>query len=108
VTYEKNEKWVEAENAYAKALEVKADYFDALYNLGVIWYNKGISKSKECDVVHGNAYQACLVEKRAAFAKAAEYFERTRSIDASDENLKNVLIECYRKSNQTEKADSVK
>ncbi|MFM7722591.1 MAG: tetratricopeptide repeat protein [Bacteroidota bacterium] len=108
VTYEKNEKWVEAENAYSKALDVKSDYFDALYNLGVIWYNKGVSKSKECDGIRGDAYQPCLVEKRAIFSKAAEYFERTRAIDATDDNLKKVLIECYRKSNQADKAEGVK
>ena len=30
-----------AENAYLEAIDIKPDFYDALYNLGVMYYNKG-------------------------------------------------------------------
>jgi len=108
VIYEKSKKNLDAENAYLKALELKQDNFIALYNIALLFYYKGEAKHNECDGIRGEAYQPCLVEKRAIFAKAAEYLEAVRAIDSSDPKLKELLVRSYRKSNQTEKADSVK
>ena len=39
---EKEAMLAEAEKAYLKAIELKPDYFDAYYNLGALFFNKGV------------------------------------------------------------------
>ena len=39
--YDQKKEFVKAEADYKKAIELKADYFDALYNLGALFFNNG-------------------------------------------------------------------
>jgi len=110
VTYEKNNNIVEAENAYKKAIALKADYFDPYYNMAVIYYNRGIEKFKECDAIpprESAKFEACSVERKAIYATAADYFQKCYDL-APDASIKKPLAECYRKSGQTEKANGIK
>ena len=78
VTYEKNNNPVEAEKVYNRALELNPTYFDAHYNLGVMYYNQGIEKFKVCDAIPPREtakYDACKAESKLIFAKAAGHFE---------------------------------
>ena len=47
--YDKLQKPEEASTSYLKAIEYKEDYFDAYYNLGALYYNKGV---KQVDVAN--------------------------------------------------------
>ncbi|MFA5781996.1 MAG: tetratricopeptide repeat protein, partial [Bacteroidales bacterium] len=41
--------FTEAESAYKKAIELKADFFDAIYNLGAMYFNDGVRIFQEAD-----------------------------------------------------------
>jgi hypothetical protein len=107
VTYEKENQPADAENSYLKALELKADYFDAAYNLGALYYNRAIEKGKECDAIPMNQsdkFNACKAELKPMFLKAAEYFEICYKQESNDAQLKQALKECYLKGGQKEKS----
>jgi tetratricopeptide (TPR) repeat protein len=109
VTFEKNNNPVEAEKVYNRALELNPNYFDAHYNLGVMYYNQGIEKFKVCDAIPPREtakFDACKAESKAVFAKAAGHFEVCYVQEPA--TVKKVLTECYRKSGQTEKATELK
>lgn len=111
VTYEKNNNPVEAEKVYNKALELNPTYFDAHYNLAVMFYNQGVEKFKVCDAIPPREtarYDACKAETKSVFAKAAEHFKVCYDQDPTQASLKKVLQECYRKSGQPEKATELK
>lgn len=108
VTFEKENNVAEAENSYLKALAIKPDYFDAAYNTGALYYNKAVEKNKECDAIPMNQpdkFNACKLELKPMFLKAAEYFEICYKQDSNDAQLKQALKECYLKGGQKEKAN---
>ncbi len=111
VTYEKNNNPTEAEKVYNRALELNPTYFDAHYNLAVMYYNQGVEKFKVCDAIPPREtarYDACKAETKTVFAKAAEHFKVCYEQDPTQASLKKVLQECYRKSGQPEKATELK
>jgi len=111
VTYEKNNNPAEAEKVYFRALELNPTYFDAHYNLAVMYYNQGVEKFKVCDAIPPREtarYDACKAETKGVFAKGAEHFKVCYEQDPTQSSVKKVLQECYRKSGQTEKANELK
>jgi len=111
VTFEKNNNPVEAEKVYNRALELNPNYFDAHYNLAVMYYNQGVEKFKVCDAIPPREtarYDACKAETKGVFAKGAEHFKVCYDQDPTQASVKKVLQECYRKSGQTEKANELK
>ena len=112
VTYERDEKLQEAENVYIKAIELNPAYYDARYNLARLFYNKGVEKSNYCNneipLKETAKFEACKVEKRQIFATAAEHFRVCYDQNNQDPQLKKVLTECYRKSDQEAKISELK
>jgi tetratricopeptide (TPR) repeat protein len=104
VTYEKNNEPAEAEKVYNRALELNPTYFDAHYNLAVMYYNQGIDKSKmEIPLKEVAKYDAWKVEKKLLFQKAADHFRVCYDQNRQDTKVKKVLAECYGKSDQQSK-----
>jgi tetratricopeptide (TPR) repeat protein len=107
VTYERDENFVDAERVYTKAIELNPSYYDARYNLARLFYNKGVEKSNYCNndipLKETVKFEACKVEKRQLFATAALHFRVCFDQDKEDAQLKKVLSECYRKSDQEAK-----
>ncbi len=102
------EKMGDLENAkvsYEKALEVKPDFTDALYNLGAMYYNQGAdinAKANELPLDAEAEYERMSKEANGFFLKAQPYFEQLYKMDP-DENLKNSLKQIYSKTKQNEK-----
>jgi len=107
--------YIEAEKAYKKALEFDEDYFDALYNIGVLYFNEGIRIFEEADVrLRRNPTSAAFrdYEKeeqrfREKWLMAQPYLEKAMSmIDENDSNLEIVvvsLMQLYARTNQPDK-----
>lgn len=82
-----------AEN-YKKAIEMNADYFDAIYNLGILYYNQSIeyynrSNSTIADAAkYGTMWEAPL-------KVAVEYLEKARTLQPKDINTIQALKICY-------------
>src|SRR5665648_677274 len=85
--YDKLQKTDEATNSYLKAIEFKDDYFDAYYNLGALYYNKGVKQVDVANAVPSNQPEKYEVEKEKAdleFEKAIPYMEKAHEINPTD------------------------
>lgn len=87
----------EAIKCYEKAIELKPGYMDAFFNLGIIYYNRGVKQIDEANSVPSNQPEKYEAEKNKAnleFMKALPYLEKALVLNGKDkmtlESLKNV------------------
>ena len=87
----------EAIKSYLKAIELKPGNFDALFNLGILYYNIGVIQIDAANAVPSNQPEKYETEKVKAdleFKKALPYLEKAYELKAEDrsllEGLKNV------------------
>lgn len=93
--YEKMDNPEKALQSYLKALEIKPDYYDALYNTGVLYYNRAVKEfEKANEIMDNKAYQIACDAAMATLRKAVPYMERAHEVNPKDkftlENLKTV------------------
>ncbi|HYQ58662.1 MAG TPA: tetratricopeptide repeat protein, partial [Draconibacterium sp.] len=87
----------DAINTYEKAIEVDPNHFISNFNLGVLYYNKGVDQYKSAGDIpptENEKYQAALDSADEWFAKSLPYMEKCYEIDPSEpavlESLKNL------------------
>ena len=98
----------QAEADYKKSIELKADYFDALYNLGVLYNNHGVALSKKADVITDNAkYKEANDLATAEFAKALPILEKALEVSPKDRNTMYALKQIYARTQQPEKVKAI-
>lgn len=88
----------EATNSYLKAIEFKEDYFDAYYNLGALYYNKGVKQVDVANAVPSNQPEKYEEEKNKAdleFKKAIPYMEKAHEINPTDKFTMESLKTLY-------------
>lgn len=113
VAYSANKDFIKAEGAYNKALELDPNYADAIYNLAIIYINRGndfiIAANK---LPNNKASEAKYNELKGKFtaelAKAAPLLEKARELNPKDANTLTTLREVYVKLSKFEKASEVK
>ena len=95
--YEKIENEDDAIRMYEKSLSVQPDFFDANFNLGVLYYNKGVKQIDFANSIPPNEserYEEELQKADIWWAKALPYMEKCRDIMPDDdmtlESLKNL------------------
>lgn len=97
-----------AEADYQKAIELKPDYFDALYNLGALYNNNGVHIAKMADKITDNAkYQAENAKATEEFNKAVPVLEKALEISPKDRNTMNALKVIYSRTQQMEKLKAI-
>ena len=77
----------DAIKSYQKAIEYKVDYFDAYYNLGAVYYNKGVKQVDVSNAVPSNQPDKYEIEKDKAdveFKKAIPYMEKAHELNPTD------------------------
>ncbi len=85
-----------AEADYKKAIELKPDNFDALYNLGVLYNNQGVVYNKQADEIMDNAKNAAANAKATAlFEKAIPVLENALQINPNDRSTMIALKQIY-------------
>jgi len=101
----------EAIKAYKEAIELKPDYFDAIYNLGALYFNEGIrlfveAENKLRKDMDFRAYEKEEAKIKEIWLKAQPYLEESfEMIDSDDENFEVVLRslrELYMRTGQEE------
>lgn len=83
---------------YIKATEVKSDYADAYYNIGVIYFNRGVKQFEVANSVPTNnqaRYEAEKVKSDEEFAKAVPYLEKAVQYNPNDTYIKEQLKNLY-------------
>lgn len=83
---------------YELAIKLKADYADAYYNIGVIYFNRGVKQFDVANAVPTNEQAKFEVEKKKSdveFAKAVPYLEKAVEFNPSDMYIKDQLKNLY-------------
>ena len=75
---------------YEKALQKDPNFFNALYNLGVIYYNRGTEKEGEASNERDNKkYEALKKQADEIFLESAPYFEKAAKSAETENNKAN-------------------
>ncbi len=95
--------------AYQKALEIKADFYDAIYNLGVLYNNQAVevfTQARDLPIEKQKQYDKMMDEGKAILEKALPYMEKAYEMNPEDINtvisLKGIYYTLgnYDKSNE--------
>lgn len=92
IAYENDKRYEEAEAAYKKALELNPDYYEAIFNLGAFYVNKGIRTREEANALPLEAadeYDRLVEQSKKEFNQALPYLQKI--IEVQPENM-NVLV----------------
>jgi tetratricopeptide (TPR) repeat protein len=108
----------EAIKSYKKAIELQPDYFDAVYNLGALYFNEGIQFFVQADNILRSGYSNANLAKSAELEdkskkiwreNAQPYLEEALTmIEVGDPNYEIVLRslrELYMRTGQMEKLE---
>ena len=101
----------EAIEAYLKALEVKADYFDANYNLGSLYFNQAVQGINEANDMwkprmtksESDAHKKLDGDAKALFATAKPYLEAAHAVDTDDVETMRSLRDVYARTGEDDK-----
>ncbi len=87
-------------DSYKAALEKKPGYFDALYNLGALYYNQAAEKTKAASGLGMSSsdqakYDVLSKEANDLFKQALPYFEQAETANSNDLNTLIALKEIH-------------
>jgi tetratricopeptide (TPR) repeat protein len=75
----------EAEKAYMKAIGIKADFFDAYYNMGALFFNEGVRLFEIADAITDmKEYGKYKEQFDAMWNKALPYLEKAHELEPND------------------------
>jgi tetratricopeptide (TPR) repeat protein len=94
--YDKMGRFEEAEKSYKTCIEMKPEFFDASYNLGVLYYNKAVKIYEEASKIADNTQFENKQKEGDDMLKAAiPYMQKASQIDPKDrsslETLKTIF-----------------
>ena len=96
----------DAINAYKETIAIDANYFDALFNLGAIYFNKGgevINEANKLPINETAKYDKMLADGNNYLNLALPYLEKCETIQPQDKPTLISLKEIYTRLNMTEK-----
>lgn len=98
-----------AEKNYKKAIELKPDYFDPIYNLGALYFNLGVKIFEAADKIPPTDPQYAIEKEKfdAAWMKALPNLERAHELDPKDLNTLNSLKQLYARLSMPEKLKAI-
>jgi tetratricopeptide (TPR) repeat protein len=113
IAHNSSNQFDKAEEAYVKALQIDPSYNDAIYNLSVIYINRGNNYILEANKLPNNKaseakYEALKSKFEAELGKALPLLEKARELNPKDANVLTTLREVYVKLNKMDKAAEVK
>jgi tetratricopeptide (TPR) repeat protein len=106
----------ESERYYKQAIELEPEYFDAIYNLGVLYYNEGVRLYEAGDMrLRQNQdfarWEQDEKEAKAIWLQAQPYFEQSREMIDEDspyyETVILSLVQVYMRTGQDEKLEAM-
>ncbi len=82
--------------AYTRATEIDPDYFDAFYNLGVIYFNEAVQMLEAANEIMDNVeYEKARDEAFKVLRKAVPYLEQAHVINPEEEYTMETLRVLY-------------
>lgn len=103
-------KWYEeAERAYKKSIELDPKFFDAYFNVGVLYNNRAAFEYEKCNQIKNDAeYMACKKGADEIYLKAVPYFEKAHELRPDDDQTIQQLMKLYAKTNDQDKYQLMK
>lgn len=95
---------------YKETIEVDPAYFDALFNLGAIYYNKGgevINEANKLPINETAKYDKMLAEGNNYLNLALPYLEQCETMQPQDKATLVSLKEIYTRLNKTDKLKAI-
>lgn len=81
VLHDQGKDFDNAEKDYKKCLEIDSEYFNALYNLGVMYYNKGVERNNQANELKDmKAFDIAREEANGMFKSALPYMEKAYQV----------------------------
>jgi tetratricopeptide (TPR) repeat protein len=108
--YDKLERFEDSKKCYEKAIELKSDYFDAYYNLGALFFNRGVKQVDVANAVPANEPERYEKEKEKAnveFLKAIPYMEKAHECNPKDRYTLESLKALYYRQGMVDKQKEV-
>ncbi|MDR0436908.1 MAG: hypothetical protein LBH22_01250 [Bacteroidales bacterium] len=100
----------EAEQAYLRTLELQPDYFEAIFNLGVLHYNQGVEIRLEADELpmsEQKKYDELLEKANDMFRKAASMLEKALKMQPNDIDVMQILRGIYTNLGMMDKVNAI-
>ncbi len=101
--------FIEAEKAYKKAIELNPDFFDAIYNLGALYFNRGVNNILKADVLpFGDENYDILKSIGDDYMnKSLPILEKAYELQPDDYNTLFSLKQIYSRKGNVEKYNEV-
>lgn len=97
-----------AEEYFKKALEINPDYIEALSNIGRIYYNQGVNKQGEANMINdAKQYQEELGKAKEFFKLALPYFEKAHQLKPEEREYMTALRGIYYNLNMGKEFDAI-
>ncbi|MBL0127396.1 MAG: hypothetical protein IPP83_08010 [Flavobacteriales bacterium] len=101
--------YAKAEEAYKKSISIDPKFFDAYFNIGVLYNNRAAFEYEKCNKLKADAeYMACKKVADEIYLKAVPYFEQAHALNEKDVQTMQQLVKLYGKTNDQAKYDVMK
>lgn len=106
--WDKSGEFDKAIAAYQRCLDYDDTYFNAYYNMGVVYYNKAAKEYDVCNSILDNKkYDACKIEADKTLQKAVPYMEKAKELQPNDKSVYETLKTIYYRLQMTDKYNEV-
>lgn len=94
--YDRMNDFDNAEKSYKKTLDIKPDFFDALFNIGALYYNKAVKINEAANSIKDNAkYQKEAARADEYFKTSLPYLEKALEVNPKDKATMQSLKAVY-------------
>ncbi|MBK6832331.1 MAG: tetratricopeptide repeat protein [Flavobacteriales bacterium] len=101
--------YAKAEEAYKKSIEIDPKFFDAYFNIGVLYNNRAAFEYEKCNKLKSDAeYTKCKTAADAIYLKAVPFFEQAHALNPTDVQTMEQLKKLYAKTGDTVKYEQMK
>jgi tetratricopeptide (TPR) repeat protein len=93
---------------YQKAIEIKADYFDAIYNLGALYINESNKlqmKANDLPLTETKKYNEITEQANVIIRNALPYLEKAHEMDSTNQETVQVLKSVYTRFKMNDKLE---
>lgn len=96
-------------DAYEKAIALDENYFDALYNLGALYFNTAVEMNNAANEIEDNKkYEAARAEAKKVFEQSKPFLERAHALDETDKGALVSLSQLYALLGENDKYTEIK
>ena len=106
--FDKLNRFEDAKRSYEYCLELDSNYFNAYYNLGVLYYNNAVKMYEEANKLNEiDEYEQAKAFADDEVAKALPYIEKAHEIDPDDIETMKTLKTLYYRMKLDDKYDKI-